>query len=65
MITLKAGCFTIELVVQGEDDEIRLLPIADDVWNSVSESFYKYMVDEPYENNETIEVVDLENTSIE
>ena len=52
-------------LAQGEDDELRLLPIADDEWDAVSNSFYKYMSDDPYENMEHLEVSDLDNTSEE
>lgn len=49
------GIIHLMELTQGEDDEIKLLPIADEDWDAVSKSFYKYMNDEPYENIETIE----------
>lgn len=59
------GIIHLMELAQGEDDELRLLPIADDEWDAVSNSFYKYMSDDPYENMEHLEVADLDNTSEE
>ena len=50
------GIFHVMELAQGEDDEIQLLPVPDEEWDAVSESFYKFLSDEPYEYTENPEV---------
>ena len=48
------GIYHLMELAQGEDDDIKLLPVADEDWEAVSTSFYKYLSDEPYEHIEDL-----------
>lgn len=53
--TDEGGIIHLMELTQGDDDEIQLLPVAEEEWESVSASFYKYLSDAPYEYIEEFE----------
>ena len=54
------GTFHLMELTQGKDDEIMLLPVPGEDWDSVSEAFYKFLSDEPYEHVDNLEIDTME-----